>query len=68
MGNIEQLLEPEGRTKFFKYNRLFEKQWKKSQTLMLYITYGNFSLFIANVRLTHACYIALSSLDLVVEK
>ena len=61
MANIEQLLDPLGPIAFFKYNRLFEKHWTKSQNSKLYTTYGKFNLFMANVSLTNACLTILSS-------
>ena len=68
MGNIEQLIDSEAPITFFKYDWLFEKHLTKSQNLMLYNTSGKFSCFMANVSLTHACYVNLNSLDSVVKK
>ena len=63
MGNIQQLIDPEGLITFLKYDWLFEKRLTKSQNLNLYITYAKLSWFMANVSLTHACYTNLNSLD-----
>ena len=67
MGNIEKLLDPLGSNTFFKYDLLFEKHLTNLQNLMLYITSGKNSQTMTNDSLTHACYIFLSSLDLVLK-
>ena len=46
MTNIEKLHDPLDPIAFFKYDRLFEKQWTKSHNSKLYNTYGKFYLLI----------------------
>ena len=68
MGNIEQLIDPEGPIIFFKKKWLFEKLLTKLQNLNLYINYRKFSYSIANVSLTHDCHVNLSNQSPVVKK
>ena len=68
MGNIGELIDPEGTNTFLKYDWLFEKQLKKMQSLELFKNYGKFPYSIAEASRTHDCYITLSGLDPVVKK